>query len=243
LRRRLDEILVGRGLAPTLERARSLILAGRVSLAGRRADKAGSRLAEDAEIAVASPSRRFVSRGGEKLAAALDRFGIDVGGQIGLDVGGSTGGFTDCLLQRGALRVYVVDTGYGQLDAKLRDDPRVVLRERTNARFLDRACIPEPVAVAAIDVSFISAAAVIGPVARCVVPGGRILVLVKPQFEAPRCDVPPGGVVRDEAVRARAVVRVRDAGIREGLLSEGNFESPLPGREGNVETFVGFRKG
>jgi 23S rRNA (cytidine1920-2'-O)/16S rRNA (cytidine1409-2'-O)-methyltransferase len=242
VKRRLDEILVDRGLASTPAEARGLVLSGRVSVSGRRTDKAGTRFASDVSVSVAPSPRRFVSRGGEKLDSALDHFGVDVGGRTALDIGGSTGGFTDCLLRRGAARVYVVDTGYGQIDARLRNDPRVVLRERTNARFLDGSHVPEPIAVAAIDVSFISAAAVIGPAADRLAPDGRILVLVKPQFEAPRREVPPGGVVRDHAVRASAVERIRDAGIRAGLSPEGEFESPIPGRQGNREIFVAFRK-
>jgi 23S rRNA (cytidine1920-2'-O)/16S rRNA (cytidine1409-2'-O)-methyltransferase len=238
---RLDRLLVLRGLAPTREKAQAMILAGAVTVDGRPAAKAGAPVAEDADVAVAGPPHPFVSRGGVKLAAALDAFGLDPRGRVCLDVGASTGGFTDCLLQRGALRVYAVDVGYGQLDARLRADPRVAVREKVNARALSREEVPERVALAAIDVSFISLRLVLPAVAALVAPGGAIVALVKPQFEAGRGEVPRGGVVRDEAVRRRVVEEVAAAGRSLGLEVAGSVPSPIRGARGNEEFLLGFR--
>ncbi|HEX4441122.1 MAG TPA: TlyA family RNA methyltransferase [Thermoanaerobaculia bacterium] len=238
---RLDRLLVLRGLAPTREKAQAMILAGTVSVAGRRADKAGTPIDEDAEVAVAGPAHPFVSRGGVKLAAALDAFGLDPAGRVCLDVGASTGGFTDCLLQRGAARVYAVDVGHGQLDARLRADPRVVVRERINARSLSRADVPEPVRLAAMDVSFISLRLVLPAVAPLVEAGGAIVALVKPQFEAGRGEVPRGGVVRSEETRRRVVEEVAEAGRSLGLSVGGAIPSPIRGARGNEEFLLEFR--
>ena len=238
---RLDRLLVLRGLAPTREKAQAMILAGAVTVSGRRADKAGAPVAEDAEVEVAGPPHPYVSRGGVKLAAALDAFGIDPAGRVCLDVGASTGGFTDCLLQRGAARVYAVDVGHGQLDARLRADPRVVVREKVNARSLSRAEVLEPVSLAAVDVSFISLRLVLPAVAALVEPGGAIVTLVKPQFEAGRREVPRGGVVRDEEVRRRVVEEVAAAGRALGLEVAGSIPSPIRGARGNEEFLLGFR--
>jgi 23S rRNA (cytidine1920-2'-O)/16S rRNA (cytidine1409-2'-O)-methyltransferase len=238
---RLDRLLVLRGLAPTREKAQAMILAGAVTVDGRPAAKAGAPVAEDADVAVAGPPHPFVSRGGVKLAAALDAFGLDPRGRVCLDVGASTGGFTDCLLQRGAARVYAVDVGYGQLDARLRADPRVAVREKVNARALSREDVPERIALAAIDVSFISLRLVLPAVAALVAPGGAIVALVKPQFEAGRGEVPRGGVVRDEAVRRRVVEEVAAAGRSLGLEVVGSVPSPIRGARGNAEFLLGFR--
>jgi 23S rRNA (cytidine1920-2'-O)/16S rRNA (cytidine1409-2'-O)-methyltransferase len=238
---RLDRLLVLRGLAPTREKAQAMILAGAVTVDGRPAAKAGAPVAEDADVAVAGPPHPFVSRGGVKLAAALDAFGLDPRGRVCLDVGASTGGFTDCLLQRGAARVYAVDVGYGQLDARLRADPRVAVREKVNARALSREDVPERIALAAIDVSFISLRLVLPAVAALVAPGGAIVALVKPQFEAGRGEVPRGGVVRDEAVRRRVVEEVAAAGRSLGLEVAGSVPSPIRGARGNEEFLLGFR--
>jgi len=189
----------------------------------------------------AEPAHPWVSRGGVKLAAALDAFGIDPAGRVCLDVGASTGGFTDCLLQRGAARVYAVDVGHGQLDARLRADPRVVVREKVNARSLSRAEVLEPVSLAAVDVSFISLRLVLPAVAALVEPGGAIVALVKPQFEAGRREVPRGGVVRDEEVRRRVVEEVAAAGRALGLEVAGSIPSPIRGARGNEEFLLGFR--
>ena len=241
MKTRLDRLLVARGLAETREKAQAMILAGRVSVAGRRAEKAGTAVADDAAVEVAGPAHPYVSRGGIKLAAALDAFGIDPRGLVCLDVGASTGGFTDCLLQRGAARVYAVDVGKGQLDAKLRSDPRVVLREKVNARRLSRAEVSQPVALAAIDLSFISVRLVLPAVVPLLAAGARVVVLVKPQFEAGRGEVPRGGVVRSEATRRRVVEEVASAGEALGLEVVGSIESPIRGAAGNVEILLCFR--
>jgi 23S rRNA (cytidine1920-2'-O)/16S rRNA (cytidine1409-2'-O)-methyltransferase len=241
VKRRLDLLLVERGLAPTREKAQALILAGTVTVAGRRADKPGSAVPEDAELELAAPPHPYVSRGGVKLAAALDAFGLDPAGKVCLDVGASTGGFTDCLLQRGAARVYAVDVGYGQIDARLRADPRVVLRERVNARNLSEQEVPEPVALAAMDLSFISARLVLPAVSRRVAPGGAIVVLVKPQFEAGRGEVGKGGIVRSDEIRERVVREVAAAGEGLGLQVAGVVPSPIAGTRGNREILLLFR--
>ena len=241
MKARLDRLLVARGIAPTREKAQALILAGRVEVDGRRVDKAGTLVPEDSEIRAAGPEHPYVSRGGVKLAAALDAFGLDPADAVCLDVGASTGGFTDCLLQRGAARVYAVDVGAGQIDAKLRADPRVVLREKVNARRLSRAHVPEPVAIAALDLSFISARLVLPAVVPLVATGGAIVVLVKPQFEAGRGEVPRGGVVRSEAVRQRVVGEVRRFGEGLGLVPSEPIPSPIRGASGNQEFLLAFR--
>lgn len=241
VRSRLDRLLVLRGLAPTRERAQAIILAGGVSVDGRRVDKAGTPVDEAAEIAVAGPPHPFVSRGGIKLAAALDAFGFDAAGATCLDVGASTGGFTDCFLQRGAAKVYAVDVGHGQLDAKLRNDPRVVVREKVNARALSRDHVPEPVGLAAIDVSFISTRLILPSVVPLLESGGALVVLVKPQFEAGRAEVGKGGIVRSGAVRLRVLGQVEDYGRQAGLDPVGSLPSPIRGAHGNEEFLLGFR--
>ena len=218
-----------------------MILAGLVELDGRRADKAGAAVAADAAVTVAGPEHPYVSRGGVKLAAALDAFGIDPAGLVCLDVGASTGGFTDCLLQRGAARVYAIDVGYGQLDAKLRSDPRVVLREKQNARFLSREQVPEPAALAVFDLSFISVRLVLPAVVPLLAPAARIVVLVKPQFEAGREEVGKGGIVRSEQTRQRVVAEIERFGINLGLAVVGAVPSPITGARGNREFLLGFR--
>jgi 23S rRNA (cytidine1920-2'-O)/16S rRNA (cytidine1409-2'-O)-methyltransferase len=236
-RERLDERLVREGLAPTRSRAQALILAGRVLVDEARAEKAGRAVREDARVRLLEPARRFVSRGGEKLAGALADLGIDPAGQVCLDLGASTGGFTDCLLQHGARQVVAVDVGYGQIDARLRADPRVRLLERTNARHLARADLPEACGLVTIDASFISATLLL-PRVREVAPRARVLVLVKPQFEVGRERVGRGGVVRDEADRRAAVARVREAAEALGYAVGGEAESRLPGPKGNREVFL-----
>jgi 23S rRNA (cytidine1920-2'-O)/16S rRNA (cytidine1409-2'-O)-methyltransferase len=240
-RTRLDRLLVRRGLAPTREKAQALILSGAVSVDGRRVDKAGAPVEDTAALAVAGPPHPYVSRGGVKLEAALDHFRLDPKGVVCLDVGASTGGFTDCLLQRGAAKVYAVDVGYGQLDAKLRGDPRVVVREKVNARALSRADVPEPVSIAVIDVSFISARLILPAVAPLVSDGGAVVVLVKPQFEAGRAEVGKGGIVRSEEIRGRVVSEIADAGALLGLEPLGSIPSPIRGAHGNEEFLLAFR--
>lgn len=241
MKTRLDLLLVARGLAPSREKAQAMILAGLVSVGGRRVDKAGESVAEDAAVEVSGPPHPYVSRGGVKLAAALDHFGLDPAGRVCLDVGASTGGFTDCLLQRGAARVYAVDVGYGQLDAKLRNDSRVLVREKVNARSLSRAEVPEPIELAAADVSFISLRLVLPAIVPLLSPGAALVALVKPQFEAGRGEVPRGGVVKSEATRRRVVGEIEAAGRDLGLEVLGAIPSPIRGARGNEEFLVGFR--
>jgi len=229
---RFDRLLVERGLTESRERARRLIMAGQVLVGDRRVDKPGTAVPQTAEVTITG-RLPYVGRGGHKLAAALDAFGLDVRGWTAADVGASTGGFTDCLLQRGAARVYAIDVGYGQLAWKLRRDPRVVVMERTNARYLER--LPEKVDLVTVDVSFISLRLILPVVRRWLKPGGRIVTLIKPQFEAGREQVGKGGVVRDPAVH-RAVVEGLSAWSAErGLALQGLSRSPLIGPAGNVE--------
>jgi len=235
---RIDRLLVERGLVASRERARRLVMAGAVLVADRPVTKPGTEVPDDAAIRLRGDDSPYVSRGGEKLAGALDAFALDVRDRVALDVGASTGGFTDCLLQRGARRVIAVDVGYGQLAWRLRQDPRVVVIERTNARKLTAEMLPEQADVAVIDVSFISLATVLPAVAATVTPGGTIVALVKPQFEVGRGRVGKGGVVRDPALRAEAVATVRAAAERIGLAVQGEVESVLPGPKGNREVFL-----
>ncbi len=230
-KKRLDVLLVERGLVESRAQAQALILAGLVP----GYDKAGAQVDEDAELTVDAPPP-FVSRGGEKLANALDAVGLDVTGLDCLDLGASTGGFTDCLLQRGAARVVALDVGYGQLHPKLRSDPRVTVLERLNARAL--AELPYPPQLVVCDVSFISARTVLPPALRLAAPGWRALVMVKPQFEAGRADVGKGGVVRDLEVRRRVVREVADAALAWQGRVAGVIDSGVPGPKGNRETFL-----
>jgi len=237
---RLDQLLVQRELAPSRERAQALILAGAVRVSGDRADRAAAPVAEDAVVTVeAGP--RFASRGGEKLEGALDDFALDVAGLAALDVGSSTGGFTDCLLQRGAARVYAVDVGKGQLDWKLRSDARVRVMEGINAR--EGFELPEAVDLIVADLSFISLRLALPPSFRHLRHGGAVVALVKPQFEAGRETVEAGGIVRDSGARAAAVVAVAERFAREGAGVVAVAASRLAGREGNREIFVHAVKG
>jgi 23S rRNA (cytidine1920-2'-O)/16S rRNA (cytidine1409-2'-O)-methyltransferase len=235
---RIDRLLVERGLAASRERAQRLVMAGDVLVGDRPVTKPGAAVPADAEVRLRAADSPYVSRGGEKLAGALDAFDLDVRDLVALDVGASTGGFTDCVLRRGARRVIALDVGYGQLAWKLRQDPRVVVIERTNARGLTPAMVPETPDVAVVDVSFISLATVLPAVAGVVRPGGSIVALVKPQFEVGRGRVGKGGVVRDPALRAEAVAGVRAAAERLGLRVRGEAESVLPGPKGNREVFL-----
>jgi 23S rRNA (cytidine1920-2'-O)/16S rRNA (cytidine1409-2'-O)-methyltransferase len=238
---RLDLLLVSRGLAPTREKAQAMILSGRVEVEGRRVEKAGTAVDPAASVRVLGPPHPYVSRGGVKLAAALDAFDLSPRGQVCLDVGASTGGFTDCLLQGGALRVYAIDVGHGQLDAKLRADPRVILRERVNARRLSRQDVPEPVALAAMDLSFISVRLVLGSVVPLLRSDAAVVVLVKPQFEAGRREVPRGGVIRSAAIQRRVVEEIEAFGAGLGLTPLGAIPSPIRGARGNQEYLLAFR--
>lgn len=240
---RLDQLLVARGLFDSREKAQRAILAGEVFADGQRADKAGARF-EDAvplEVAARPP---YVSRGGQKLEAALDHFAVDPTGHVCVDIGASTGGFTDCLLQRGAAKVYALDVGHGQLDWKIRSDSRVVVREKLNARNLSAADVPEPASIGVVDVSFISLTLILPPL--CAVlgaPGRAVIALIKPQFELERADIGKGGIVRDASLHERAVEKVRVfAGERLGNWRwTGVIESPILGTQGNKEFLACLR--
>jgi 23S rRNA (cytidine1920-2'-O)/16S rRNA (cytidine1409-2'-O)-methyltransferase len=238
MRVRLDQLLVERGLAPSRERAVRLVMAGNVLVDDRPATKPGTRVPGDAALRLRRPPAAYVSRGGEKLAGALDAFGIDPAGLRVVDVGASTGGFTDCVLQRGARQVVAVDVGYGQLAWSLRQDPRVVVHERVNARTLPADFVVPPADLALVDVSFISLRLVLPAVMRLVRPGAAIVALVKPQFEVGPDRVGSGGVVRDPALRAEAVAGIRAAAETMGLLVRGEADSVLAGPKGNREVFL-----
>ena len=239
---RLDRLLVEKGLVESREKAIRLILAGEVLIDGQRVDKAGSLIPTDADVDIRGRSP-YVSRGGEKLVHALERFGIAVKGRTCIDVGSSTGGFTDCLLQRTAARIFAVDVGTNQLDAKLRKDPRVVVMEQTNARALDPRVFDEQPSLATIDVSFISLEKVLPAVLGVLAPRSEIVALVKPQFEAGREHVGKGGVVRDPALHDRVCGEVRAWLEGEGWGVLGIERSPITGPEGNVEFLIAARRG
>jgi len=239
---RADQLLVSRGLAESRTRAQALIMAGTVYSGERKLAKAGEMLAEDAPLEVRGKDHPWVSRGGIKLDHGLTQFGFDVTGAVALDVGSSTGGFTDVLLSRGAARVYAVDVGTNQLAWKLRQDPRVVVHEQTNARSLDSSIIPEPVDVVVCDASFIGLAKVLEAPLKLAKPGAKLVALIKPQFEAGREEVGKGGVVRDPAVHERVCA---DAGAwvqSQGWTVVGITESPITGPEGNIEFLLGAVK-
>ena len=240
MRVRLDQLVVERGLAPSRERARALILAAQVRVGGVPLTKAGTLVAGDAEIALIAPDHPYVGRGGLKLAHALDTFQIAVTGREALDIGASTGGFTDVLLQRGAVRVVALDVGHGQLDWRLRNDPRVVVLEHFNARHLTPADLPCPVDIVVIDVSFISLRLIVPVVPALVRPGADIVALVKPQFEAGRGEVRKG-IIHDAAVHARVLDEVAAAAAGVGLSPAGSTPSPITGQKGNVEFLLHLR--
>jgi 23S rRNA (cytidine1920-2'-O)/16S rRNA (cytidine1409-2'-O)-methyltransferase len=235
---RLDLEMVRRGLAESRERAQGLILAGAVTVAGRSGLRASQRISIEAEIRVRAPEHPFVGRGGVKLAAALDAFHVDPAGLVALDVGASTGGFTDCLLQRGAARVYAVDVGYGQLAWRLRQDTRVVALERCNARYLNPTHIPEQIHLAVIDVSFISLALILPAVARLLGPDAVVVALLKPQFEIGKGKLGKGGVLRDQQARRGTVESVRRQLEKQGWSWLGEIESPIAGQKGNREYLI-----
>ena len=237
MKTRLDQLLVARGLAPSRAQAQALILAGRVLVERVAAPKAGTLVPEDAAITL-KEARRFVSRGGEKLAAALEHFRVSPAGKVALDAGASTGGFTQVLLLGGASKVYAVDVGYGQLDSSLRADPRVVAFERQNLRLLPRAAIPEPLDLITLDLSFISLTLVLPLLLEFLRPGGEILAMVKPQFEVGKGKVGKGGVVRDRVLQREAVDKVAAAARALGFQVSRSFASPLKGPKGNQEYFL-----
>lgn len=242
LKIRLDKLLVDRGLAASRERAQALILAGNVLVNDQKLDKAGAQVDQTTLIRLLGEDLKYVSRGGVKLEHALQHWHIDVEGKVCLDVGASTGGFTDCLLQHGAARVIAVDTGYGQMDFKLRQHPQVRLLEKVNARYITHEVIGENVDLIAVDVAFISATLVLPPVTAAAFPpsledrcGRQVIVLVKPQFEAGRKFVGKGGIVRDEAIQLATVERVRNILLELGCTSTDVIGSPILGAEGNRE--------
>lgn len=239
-KQRIDQLLVERGLAESRQKAQALILAGSVLVNNQKAEKPGQTVAADASLQLLD-RLPFVSRGGLKLEAALTHFGVDATGKVCMDVGASTGGFTDCLLQRGAARVYAVDVGTTQLDWKIRTDPRVVVKDHTNARHLTPADIGEPCSLLVCDVSFISATLIVPVLPPLLTPDGEMIILVKPQFEVGRHEVGKGGIVRDPKLHASACQKVQDAveglGFRTALI-----DSPIQGAEGNREFLLHARR-
>ncbi|MFV1994644.1 MAG: TlyA family RNA methyltransferase [Verrucomicrobiales bacterium] len=238
---RLDEYLVKSGLADSREQAKRLILAGEVTVGGEPGGKPGSRVTGNEEVAL-KQRPRFVGRGGLKLDGALEAFGLKVAGAVGLDIGASTGGFTDCLLQRGAAKVYTLDVGTNQLVWKLRSDPRVIAREKFNARYLVPGDLPERVDVVVIDVSFISLSLILGPALAVLKQSGDLVCLIKPQFELRREDVGKGGIVRDEKLHDQAVDKIRKHAVDVlGAQWTGVVDSPITGTDGNREFFAWIR--
>jgi 23S rRNA (cytidine1920-2'-O)/16S rRNA (cytidine1409-2'-O)-methyltransferase len=240
LRVRLDHLVVERGLAPSRERARALILAGQVSVNGQPETKAGTQVDAEADVGLAAPDHPYVGRGGIKLAHALDTFHIDVEGREALDIGASTGGFTDVLLKRGATRVVALDVGHGQIDWTLRNDPRVLVIEHFNARHLQPSDLPGPVDIVTIDVSFISLRQILPVVPSVLRPRGDVVALVKPQFEAGRAEIRKG-VIRDPSIQERVVDEVSAAAREVGLTPVASTTSPITGAKGNVEFLLHLR--
>ncbi len=235
---RLDKLMVERGLAPSRERAQALIMAGQVVVGDHAVDKSGHQVPVDAEIRIKGDVLPFVSRGGLKLRKALDQFGIDVSGLVAIDVGASTGGFTDCLLQSGVLKVFAVDVGHGQLAWKLQQDPRVINIEKTNIRYLTPDKLGESPDLAVIDASFISLAKVLPATAALIKPGGRIIALIKPQFEVGKGEVGKGGIVRDPAAHQKVIEDVIRTAQTMSLKVAGLCESPITGADGNREFLI-----
>jgi 23S rRNA (cytidine1920-2'-O)/16S rRNA (cytidine1409-2'-O)-methyltransferase len=240
---RLDKLLVERGMVQSRERARALIMAGKVAVGGKRMDKPGIQINVDADVQLRGKDSPYVGRGGEKIEGALKAFAIDAGGTIVMDVGASTGGFTDCILQQGAKKVYAVDVGYGQLAWRLQKDPRVVNLERRNIRYLRKEEIPEEMDLILIDTSFISVEKFLPHLLGFLKKGGTILSLIKPQFEVGKGEVGKGGVVRDPAQYEKVIDRISNFSRRLGLKVLGVTESPLLGHKGNTEFFIYLKKG
>ncbi|HEC98144.1 MAG TPA: TlyA family RNA methyltransferase [Nitrospirae bacterium] len=238
MRERLDKLLIKKGLASSRERAKALILEGRVLVNTLPVDKAGTLIDERAEIVLRGEELPYASRGGLKLEGALEHFHIQLDGLVVMDVGASTGGFTDCMLQRGARKVYAVDVGYGQLSWKLRKDPRVVVLERTNIRYLTGEMVPEKVDLVTIDVSFISLLKVVPKILEFLKDGGGILALIKPQFEVGKGEVDKGGVIKSIEKRMNVVMRITEGFESLDLDVQGVSESPVKGQKGNIEYFI-----
>lgn len=242
MKKRIDVLLFERGLAPSREKARTLIMAGSVYVNNQKFDKPGDTVSDDAEIEVRGSMLKYVSRGGLKLEKAMQLFPIDLNGKICMDIGASTGGFTDCMLQNGAQKVYSVDVGYGQLAWQLRQDPRVVNLERTNARYLTREQVPEEIDFFSVDVSFISLRIILPAVRPLLRDGGQAVCLIKPQFEAGREKVGKKGVVRDRAVHEEVVETICRFAVENGYSVLGLTFSPVKGPEGNIEYLVYLEK-
>ncbi|HEY6290060.1 MAG TPA: TlyA family RNA methyltransferase [Terriglobia bacterium] len=238
IKTRLDLLLVEQGLAGSRPKAQGLILAGQILVDGRKVEKCGALVSSEAALRVLGEAPPYVSRGGLKLEAALGHFGMNPAGKVCLDIGASTGGFTDCLLQQGAIRIIAVDAGTNQLDWKLRTDPRVVSLEKTNARYLERSAVGEPIDLVTVDVSFISATLILPVIPALLKPQAEVLVLAKPQFEVGRGQVGKGGVVRDDKLRQEAVARVACKLGELGFTGIASVPSVLPGASGNAEYFV-----
>ncbi len=238
LKPRLDTLLVDKGLLPTRERSRASIMAGEVLVDGDPVVKSGTRVRPDSEIIILDKSPKYVSRGGTKLEAAINAFSPEVEGKVALDVGASTGGFTDCLLKSGAAHVYALDVGYGQLDWKLRNDPSVTVMERTNIRNVKKDDFDREIEIAVIDVSFISLKKVIPVVRDILSEGGHLIALIKPQFEVGKGEVGKGGVVRDEEKHRRVVDEIKAFSVESGFTCLGTIPSPILGPKGNKEFFI-----
>lgn len=241
-RERLDILLVERGVMPTREGARGLIMAGSVMVDGSRVDKAGVKVRRDAHISLTSTKPPYVSRGGLKMEGAIKAFGVVIEGKTALDIGASTGGFTDCLLKHGAKRVYALDVGYGQLAWKLRNDPRVIPLERTNIRYVGRTDFDFDIELVVIDVSFISLRLVLPVVFKISTPDASIIALIKPQFEVGKGEVGKGGVVRDKEKHQRVIKEIGDFAEETGFSINGTVQSPLIGPKGNKEFFIYLKK-
>lgn len=243
MKERLDILLVNRGLAPSREKAKAMIMEGNVFVADQREDKAGSAFDVEAKIEIRGNTLKYVSRGGLKLEKAMTHFGVSLEGKICMDIGASTGGFTDCMLQNGASRVYAVDVGYGQFAWKLRQDPRVVCMEKTNIRYVTPEDIGEKIDFASVDVSFISLTKVLGPARELLSENGEMVCLIKPQFEAGREKVGKKGVVRDRTVHEEVIRKVEAFAIEQGFWVWNLEYSPIKGPEGNIEYLVYIKKG
>lgn len=242
MKERLDVLLVNRGLAPSREKAKAMIMEGNVFVDNQREDKAGSTFDVEATIEIKGNTLKYVSRGGLKLEKAMTHFDISLDGKVCMDIGASTGGFTDCMLQNGAVKVYAVDVGYGQFAWKLRQDSRVVCMEKTNIRYVTPEDIADALDFASVDVSFISLTKVLGPARELLKDGGEMVCLIKPQFEAGREKVGKKGVVRDKSVHEEVIVKVVDFAIEQGFYIKNLEYSPIKGPEGNIEYLVHIRK-
>lgn len=242
MKERLDVLLVSRGLAPSREKAKTMIMEGNVFVNNNREDKAGSTFADDCKIEIHGNTLKYVSRGGLKLEKAMTHFGITLDGKVCMDIGASTGGFTDCMLQNGASKVYSVDVGYGQFAWKLRQDPRVVCMEKTNIRYVTPEDIDDALDFASVDVSFISLTKVLGPARALLKDNGQMVCLIKPQFEAGREKVGKKGVVRDKAVHEEVINKVIDFALEIGFFIHNLEYSPIKGPEGNIEYLVYIEK-